>query len=144
MSEMKGKQSMPRPKKCRRVCSIPQCTLYGPLHQITPQSTPVQMSVDELETIRIIDHLGCTQEDCAQQMGVARTTVQAIYTSARQKLADALINAKPLSISGGDYTLCQNFGTCCRRIKPGHPCPHISGEHIHKHGGHDHENRGNL
>lgn len=122
---------MPRPKKCRHVCAMPACTKYGPLHSGAPSGEPIQMSVDEFETIRIIDFLGCTQDDCAKQMGVARTTIQAIYTNARQKLADALINARPLSIAGGDYTVCQNYGKHCCRTKPGHPCRHHSSGENH-------------
>ena len=64
------------------------------------------MTVDEYETIRLIDQLGLTQEECAEQMKVARTTVQGIYNDARKKLADVLVNAKKLVIEGGDYVLC--------------------------------------
>ena len=63
------------------------------------------MSLDEYEAIRLLDHLGLTQEACAVRMGVARTTVTAIYDSARKKLADALVNGKTLQIRGGSYAL---------------------------------------
>ena len=42
------------------------------------QGEPVVMSLDEFETIRLLDREGMTQEQCAEQMGVARTTVTAI------------------------------------------------------------------
>lgn len=79
----------------------------------------VLMSVDEYESIRLIDLEGITQEQCASQMGVARATVQAIYGSARCKLADCLVNDKELAIEGGSYVLCdarvKGCGcTCCR------------------------------
>jgi predicted DNA-binding protein (UPF0251 family) len=38
------------------------------------------MTVEEYETIRLIDLLGYMQEQCADQMHVARTTVQRITT----------------------------------------------------------------
>ena len=45
-------------------------------------------------------------------MEVARTTVQQIYTSARRKLADALVDARPLKIGGGEYRLCDGSPHC--------------------------------
>ena len=80
------------------------------------------MSIDEHEVIRLIDLEGLTQEECALQMDVARTTVTSIYNGARKKLADALINGKRLIIGGGNYVLCEHRGaqcglnkTCCRK-----------------------------
>lgn len=63
------------------------------------------MSLDEFETIRLLDREGLTQEQCAERMGIARTTVTAIYESARQKVADALVEGKRLLIRGGNYRL---------------------------------------
>ena len=45
------------------------------------------MTVDEYESIRLIDLEGLTQEEAALQMEVGRSTVQSIYNSARRKLA---------------------------------------------------------
>jgi predicted DNA-binding protein (UPF0251 family) len=76
------------------------------------------MTVDEYETIRLIDLEGLTQEESAKQMNVARTTVQSIYVEARRKLAQSLVNGWPLVIEGGVYTLCDDNDFCgkhCRR-----------------------------
>jgi predicted DNA-binding protein (UPF0251 family) len=75
----------------------------------------VMMTVDEYETIRLIDLEDATQEDCCAQMHIARTTVQGIYAAARKKLADALVNGKKLVIRGGDYQLCGCYGADCGR-----------------------------
>ena len=74
---------MPRPTKCRRICAVPKLDEFGPLH-LQKEQEPVVLSVDEYEVIRLIDSLEMNQEECAAQMEVARTTVQAIYTSARR------------------------------------------------------------
>lgn len=73
----------------------------------------VIMAVDEYETIRLIDLNGYTQEECADQMNIARTTVQRIYTDARKKLAESLVNGKVLRIEGGDYKLCDGHEKSC-------------------------------
>ena len=103
---------MPRPRKCRRVCCLPWNASFGPVEERATEGTIV-MSVDEYETIRLIDLMGFTQEECAAQMNVARTTVQGIYNDARKKLADVLVNAKGLVIRGGDYTLCESKEEAC-------------------------------
>jgi len=68
------------------------------------------MTVDEYEAIRLIDLEGLTQEECAKQMNVARTTVQGIYAEARKKLARSLVDGKILLIEGGEYRLCEGPG----------------------------------
>ncbi len=70
-----------------------------------PAGEPVIMTLDEYETIRLIDLMGFTQEQCAAKMQVARTTVQAIYNEARRKLAETLVNERELRIEGGEYEL---------------------------------------
>ena len=64
-------------------------------------SESVHMTVDEFEALRLLDAEGLTQEGCASRMNIARTTVTAIYESARKKVADALVNGKRLLITGG-------------------------------------------
>ena len=97
---------MPRPRKCRRVCRMPDNLGFLP---ISPGKEPeaVILNVDEFETLRLIDREGMSQEQCGTYMGVARATVQQIYTSARKKIADALVEARPLRIEGGHYRICE-------------------------------------
>ena len=94
---------MPRPQKLRRICCYPDYWSFAP-DQDTANDT-VTMSLDEFETIRLIDYQAKTQEQCAAEMNVARTTVTAIYDSARKKLAAALVEGRRIVISGGNYTL---------------------------------------
>ncbi len=106
---------MARPRKWRRICRLPKCSRFGPLGSVAEDS--VVMMVEEYETIRLIDLEGMTQEECAVQMNISRTTVQSIYNSARKNLADSLVNSKVLFIEGGDFELCPGDGhgrkNCC-------------------------------
>lgn len=73
----------------------------------------VIMTVDEYETIRLIDRQGFSQEECGQYMHIARTTVQQIYNNARKKVAHALVDGMILKIEGGDYSLCDGKEDFC-------------------------------
>lgn len=99
---------MARPLKYRRIDRMPSNRYFGPLN--STNTTIIGMTVDEYECIRLIDHERMTQEECATQMNIARTTVQSIYASARKKIADSLVNGGRLFIDGGNYEICPGIG----------------------------------
>ena len=94
---------MPRKQRCRWIEGYPDHWEFSP--EEVSNKEPVVMTLDEFETIRLLDREGLTQEQCAEKMGIARTTVTAIYESARRKVADALVDGKQLLIRGGNYRL---------------------------------------
>lgn len=98
-----GDLPMPRTPRCRFIDGYPEYWRFTPMG--ADRDDMLIMTLDEYETIRLIDKCGLTQEQCAGRMGVARTTVTAIYDSARKKLADSLIDGKTLQIGGGHYRL---------------------------------------
>ena len=95
---------MPRRPRCRRICRFPDHWSFC-CEESSESVEKIIMSLDEYETVRLIDQEGMTQEQCALQMGVARTTVTAIYDSARKKLAQMIVEGKPLVIAGGCYEI---------------------------------------
>ena len=103
---------MSRPRKFRKVCHYPATLAF---HPENGKGDPVELTVDEYETIRLIDLEGCSQEECSVSMGIARTTVQLIYGSARKKLAAAIVEGRPLYIRGGEYRLCSGEEGACSR-----------------------------
>jgi len=116
---------MPRPCRRRRVCAPPGCGRFCPAEGGGARQA-VSMTLEEYETIRLIDLCGMTQEQCARQMDVARTTAQAIYADARRKLAECLVNGRELVIGGGEYRLCtgQPGPGCSCRSAPEKPAEH--------------------
>ena len=90
---------MARPIRCRRIERLPVYRSFSPDDVSAAKS--VRMTVDEYEALRLLDGEGLTQEACAARMNIARTTVTAIYESARKKVADALVHGKRLLITGG-------------------------------------------
>ena len=121
---------MPRPVKCRRVCGHPRCTHFEPRGMQGARAEPVVMQVDEYETVRLIDHEGLTQEECAARMDIARTTVTGIYMRARRKIAEALVNGRALVIRGGDFEVCARGDGSCGCGRCGQTCARASKENL--------------
>lgn len=100
---------------------MPESNLFGPLNSSDIENEII-MTVEEYETIRLIDLENLTQEECADRMKVARTTVQKIYSEARKKISKSLVLGFVLKIEGGDYKLYdeteQNYS--CRRCHRRH------------------------
>ena len=102
---------MPRPRKCRRICTEPEYVGFQPDGILSGES--VTLTLDEFEVIRLVDYRKLTHEQCAKQMEVSRTTVTEIYERARFKLAECLVEGKRLVIAGGDYRICDHTGHAC-------------------------------
>ncbi|SEW43641.1 Predicted DNA-binding protein, UPF0251 family [[Clostridium] fimetarium] len=94
---------------------MPQNVGFEPIGENKNMDDFVKLNVDEYEVIRLIDFEKLTQEQCATQMFVSRTTITSIYGLARYKMADALINGKKLMVSGGEFKLCEHNRECCRK-----------------------------
>lgn len=111
---------MARPQKCRCICSKPEITGFSP-EGCQPDGT-VTIGFDEYETIRLLDYIQLTQEECARKMNISRPTVTRIYNEARRKMADAIVNGKHIRIAGGDVIVCPGMKpecvdevNCCHR-----------------------------
>ena len=102
---------MPRPQRCRRICCEPEFEKFSPSG--AGDTGSVVLTLDEFEVIRLVDLEKQTHEQCAKQMDISRTTVTEICESARQKIADCLVNGKNLIISGGNYRLCEGGAVKC-------------------------------
>jgi predicted DNA-binding protein (UPF0251 family) len=102
---------MSRPPKSRRVAFLPNATYFKPAGIPMRVLDEIRISVEEAEAIRLKDLEGLGQEQGAQRMKVSRPTFQRVLASARQKIADALLNSKGIRIEGG------NFEVAPRRFK---------------------------
>ena len=98
---------MARPRRCRRVCTEPDYLSFAP--DGIPCGERVTLAVEEYEVIRLIDLEKLTHEQCAKQMDISRTTVTEIYESAREKIADCIVNGRPMEISGGSLPPVRRF-----------------------------------
>lgn len=103
---------MPRPPKSRRVEFLPEIRFFKPAGVRRQDLEEVVLNIEELEAIRLKDIEELTQEECADKMEISRPTFQRVLTSARQKIATALINGMGIRIQGGDYDLALSHFNC--------------------------------
>ncbi|MGY4706185.1 DUF134 domain-containing protein [Candidatus Bipolaricaulota sp. J31] len=94
---------MPRPPKPRRCWGPPPHEVFKPAGVPMGHLQVVHLNLDELEAMRLCDLLGLDQEAAGKRMGVSRGTVQRLLSSARGKVADALVNGKALVIVRTPY-----------------------------------------
>lgn len=108
-----------REAKCRRVAFIPPVKAFTPVGVPLSDLEEAVLKVEEIEAIRLKNHLNLEQEECAQMMQISRPTFQRILSEAYAKMADALTNGKGIRIEGGSY--CLGNGYCRRRDRKMEP-----------------------
>ncbi|MGO0122562.1 DUF134 domain-containing protein [Desulfothermobacter acidiphilus] len=96
---------MPRPPKFRRVAFLPPFLVYKPQGVPLEGMEVINLTVEEMEALRLKDLEGLDQEDCANHMGISRPTFQRLLVGARAKVAEALTEGKALRIGGGNFML---------------------------------------
>ena len=73
----------------------------------------VNITVDEIEAIRLKDLRSLVQEEAAKMMGISQPTFHRVLESARRKVAEAIVEGKVLQIGGGAYELSENKDIAC-------------------------------
>lgn len=96
---------MVRPKKIRSVSFNPNVTYFKPRAVPLSELKQVDLTVDELETLRLSNVEKLNQVDAAEKMGVHQSTFQRTLTKALEKVSDALVNGKAIKINGGEYKI---------------------------------------
>ncbi|MEA3442374.1 MAG: DUF134 domain-containing protein [Chloroflexota bacterium] len=103
---------MARPVKLRCVAQWQGASLFRPVGVPVNVLQEIQLSVEEVEAMRLKDLEGLEQEQCAGKMHISRPTFHRVLESGRKKLADALINGKAIQIEGGNFGLPQSRFRC--------------------------------
>ena len=132
---------MPRPFKCRRVQCKPNSEYFKPQGIPVTMLEEIELTLDELEAVRLADLEELYQEDAAGKMKISRQTFGNIINSAHKKIADALLNGKALRIKGGVVQMIERHFVCydCKHewTSPhgvGRPseCPQCKSTNIHR------------
>jgi len=89
---------MSRPKKERCIRCQPNALYFKPRGIPLIHLEEVNLSLDELEAIRLADYEGLYHEQAAEKMNISRPTFGRILNEARRKLAEVLVDGKALKI----------------------------------------------
>ena len=96
-----------RPKKTRWIRCLPGERCFKPVCRPMNRLKNVYLTLDEFEALRLADLEGLKQVDAAKRLKISRPTFSRIVASARNKIADGLVNIKAIRIEGG----------CCKVTK---------------------------
>ena len=100
MQRRRGRNRCPR-----WVTEVPEVQFFKPAGVPLMSVEIVEMTVEELETLRLVDLEGMTQGEAAVQMGISRRTLWNDLMGARKKVAHALVSGCAIQIRGGAYSV---------------------------------------
>lgn len=93
---------MPRPKKIRFIEFEPEITYFKPRAVPLNELKEVELTIDELEALRLANIKRLSQAQAAKKMKIHQSTFQRTLSKACKKVTDALVNGKAIKIIRGD------------------------------------------
>jgi predicted DNA-binding protein (UPF0251 family) len=89
-----------RYRAARLIENVPEVTFFKPAGVPMRELEIVELSYPEIESLRLVDFEGLTQEQAAERMGISRRSLWSDLNNARKKVAYALSNGCALQITG--------------------------------------------
>jgi|UPI00037F4D8D uncharacterized protein len=96
---------MPNKMKVRQVAFDPEVTYFKPRGVALSSLKEVNLSLDELEALRLVDLAGQEQTIAAKKMAISQSTLQRTLVRARKKVAQALVEGQAIKIKGGEVIM---------------------------------------
>jgi len=78
--------------------SQPPFTHFNPAIEGGYTKGEIILTMEEFEAIKLKDFMGLTQIEAAARMGISQPTFHRQLSSARKKIADAIVNGKSIKI----------------------------------------------
>jgi predicted DNA-binding protein (UPF0251 family) len=93
-----------RPIKVRKVRKDPDTRQFSPRGR---RGRPGynELKIEEVEAIRLIDHMGLKQAEAAASMGISQQTFSRILRKARKSLGEALVLGHIIKVNGGVFKI---------------------------------------
>ncbi|HNS17865.1 MAG TPA: DUF134 domain-containing protein [Bacteroidales bacterium] len=104
----------PRLKRIRKVVNPPIIKGFKPYGPETGnrKPEPVYLLYEEYEALRLCDYDGDNHHHASLVMGISRPTYTRIYASAREKIARAFVEGRPITIEGGKVYFDSDWYQC--------------------------------
>ncbi len=98
----------------RKISDIPKVKGFKPYGKDleNKEATPINMLYEEYEAIRLSDYNLLNHHQASIVMCVSRPTFTRIYASALQKIAQAFVEGRPITIDGGKVYFDSNWFYC--------------------------------
>lgn len=104
MEELKYSQRRGRPQKYRIIRHDLKVAHFSPRGR-PGRPDEVQLSMDELEAVRLADFMGLSQKEAANSMRISQQTFSRVLKSARKKISTVLVMGARMKIQGGYYVI---------------------------------------
>ncbi len=93
-----------RPIKSRIVHKDPDTKQFSPRgHRGRPGYN--ELKIEEIEAIRLIDHMGLKQSEAAGSMGISQQTFSRVLRHARKSIGEALVLGRIIKVGGGVFKI---------------------------------------
>jgi len=93
------KRQLGRPRRCRRIRFGHKANFYKPQGIPLRDLEVIELSVEELEALRLKNIENKSQNECAKIMKTSQSTFQRILSEAYIKISTGLVGGKAIKIS---------------------------------------------
>ncbi len=108
---------MARPEKNRRVCKPPKMKGFKPFGIPQCKLEVIQLTIEEYESIRLVNYEMLQQKEAAVLMNISRPTLTRIYNKALKNITKAFVEGKAIVIDGGNYKFEKEWYRCKKCFK---------------------------
>ncbi|WP_111706938.1 DUF134 domain-containing protein [Lutibacter citreus] len=112
---------MARPEKNRKISQPPIMKGFKPYGIPRCKVASVQLTLEEYESIRLVNYEMLQQKEAAVLMNISRPTLTRIYNKALKTITKAFVEGKSIEIEGGNYEFDKEWYRCknCHNLVEG-------------------------